>query len=85
VRARVAEERSELLAGALRALLRAAKFCDDPKNASYTAALLSRQKYLGVDSHAILAGLPGSRHPIKAACFSGAPQPFHGVRMRFGS
>ncbi|HUI21405.1 MAG TPA: CmpA/NrtA family ABC transporter substrate-binding protein [Methylocella sp.] len=59
VRGRWAEGRSELLACALRALLRAAKFCDDPKNASYTAAVLSRRKYLDVDSHAILASLPG--------------------------
>jgi hypothetical protein len=53
----------------LRTLLRAAKFCDDPKNASYTAALLSRQKYLGVGSHAILAGLPGSTAPDKGCVF----------------
>jgi two-component system, oxyanion-binding sensor len=69
VRGRFAKERSDILAGALRALLRAAKFCDDPKNASYTAALLSREKYLGVDSHAILAGLPGSTAPDKSCVF----------------
>jgi len=43
----------------VRALVRAAQFCDAPENASYTGALLSRQKYLGVDSHAILSSLPG--------------------------
>jgi two-component system, oxyanion-binding sensor len=59
VRYHWAEGRSDQLTAALRALLRAAKFCDDPKNASYTAAALSRRKYLGVDAHAILAGLPG--------------------------
>jgi NitT/TauT family transport system ATP-binding protein/nitrate/nitrite transport system substrate-binding protein len=69
VRARFAEGHHELLAGALRALLRAAKFCDDPKNASYTAALLSRQKYLEVDSHAILAGLPGGAAPDRGCVF----------------
>jgi len=69
VRARFAEGRQEILGGALRALLRAAKFCDDPKNASYTAALLSRQKYVGVDSHAILAGLPGSSAPETGCVF----------------
>jgi NitT/TauT family transport system ATP-binding protein/nitrate/nitrite transport system substrate-binding protein len=47
------------LHGAIRALLRAAQFCDAPQNASYTAALLSRHKYLNVDSHAILSSLPG--------------------------
>ncbi|MDF2119405.1 CmpA/NrtA family ABC transporter substrate-binding protein [Roseiarcaceae bacterium H3SJ34-1] len=59
VRSRWAQENPDLLAGAIRALLRAAKFCDAPENASYTAALLSRRKYVDVDSHAILAALPG--------------------------
>lgn len=59
VRARWAEENPEALKGAIRALVRAAQFCDAPENASYTGALLSRQKYLNVDSHAILSSLPG--------------------------
>jgi NitT/TauT family transport system ATP-binding protein/nitrate/nitrite transport system substrate-binding protein len=59
VRASWAEEHPEALKGAVRALVRAGQFCDAPENASYTGALLSRQKYLGVDSHAILSSLPG--------------------------
>ena len=59
VRARWADEQPEALTAALRALLRAAQFCDAAENASYTAALLSRRKYLDLDSHAILASLPG--------------------------
>ncbi|MEO8300328.1 MAG: CmpA/NrtA family ABC transporter substrate-binding protein [Rhizomicrobium sp.] len=59
VRASWAEENPAALKGAVRALVRAAQFCDAPENASYTGALLSRQKYLGVDSHAILSSLPG--------------------------
>jgi NitT/TauT family transport system ATP-binding protein/nitrate/nitrite transport system substrate-binding protein len=59
VRARWAEEQPEALHGAIRALLRAAQFCDAPENASYTAALLSRHKYVDVDSHALLSSLPG--------------------------
>ena len=59
VRGHWAEEHPESLKGAVRALVRAAQFCDAPENASYTGALLSRQKYLGVDSHAILSSLPG--------------------------
>jgi len=59
VRERWAEEHPEALKGAVRALVRAGQFCDAPENASYTGALLSRQKYLGVDSHAILSSLPG--------------------------
>jgi len=63
VSARWAEENDVALMGAIRALLRASKFCDDPQNATYTAALLSRRKYLDVDSHAILASLPGGAPP----------------------
>jgi NitT/TauT family transport system ATP-binding protein/nitrate/nitrite transport system substrate-binding protein len=54
-----AENNARALQGALRALLRASRFCDDPQNATYTAALLSRRKYLDVDSHAIMTSLPG--------------------------
>ncbi|HWU26021.1 MAG TPA: CmpA/NrtA family ABC transporter substrate-binding protein [Rhizomicrobium sp.] len=65
-----ATENPDTLNAALRALLRAAKFCDAPENASYTAALLSRQKYLGVDSHAILSSLPGgARTPRTLSVF----------------
>jgi ABC-type nitrate/sulfonate/bicarbonate transport system substrate-binding protein len=59
VRARWAEEHPEALHAAIRALLRAGQFCDAPENASYTAALLSRHKYVDVDSHALLSSLPG--------------------------
>jgi two-component system, oxyanion-binding sensor len=61
IRARWAHEHPQVLASALRALLRAAKFCDDSENAAYTAALLSRRRYLDVDAHAILASLPSGR------------------------
>ena len=70
VRASWAEENPESLKGAVRALVRAAQFCDAPENASYTGALLSRQKYLGVDSHAILSSLPGGAiAPDNQSCF----------------
>ncbi|HEX4273085.1 MAG TPA: CmpA/NrtA family ABC transporter substrate-binding protein [Rhizomicrobium sp.] len=59
VRARWAEENPEALKGAIRALARAGQFCDAPENASYTGALLSRHRYLDVDSHAVLSSLPG--------------------------
>ena len=54
-----ADESPAATDGAIRALVRGAQFCDAPENASYTAALLSRRKYLDVDSHAILSSLPG--------------------------
>jgi NitT/TauT family transport system ATP-binding protein/nitrate/nitrite transport system substrate-binding protein len=84
VRARWAEDHSDLLTGAMRALLRAAKFCDRPENASYTAAVLSRRKYLDVDPHAILASLPGGTAAPDRGCvfFRGAatfPWRSHGL------
>ncbi|HVV42634.1 MAG TPA: CmpA/NrtA family ABC transporter substrate-binding protein [Nitrobacter sp.] len=60
VRARWAEEWPQQLCGAIRAILRGAKFCDAPENAEYTSALLSRRKYVDVEPHAILADLPGA-------------------------
>lgn len=48
------------LHGLLRALYRAARFCDAPQNAAYIASLLARRAYLAVDSHAILSSLPGT-------------------------
>ena len=59
MRARWADENPEAVKGAVRALARAARFCDLPENASYTGALLSRHRYLDVDSHAVLSSLPG--------------------------
>jgi NitT/TauT family transport system ATP-binding protein/nitrate/nitrite transport system substrate-binding protein len=61
VRERWSDANPEALAGILRALYRAARFCDAPANASYVASLLSRRAWLGVDSHAILSSLPGAR------------------------
>ena len=50
----------DALHGLLRALYRAARFCDAPQNAAYVAALLGRRVYLDVDPHAILSSLPGT-------------------------
>lgn len=63
------DERPDALASVLQALLRASKFCDAPENASYTAAVLSRRKYVDVDSHAILATLPGGARADRCALF----------------
>ena len=60
VRESWAEANPAALAGLMRALFRAARFCDAPENASYVAALLSRRAYLDVDSHAILSSMPGT-------------------------
>lgn len=69
IRARWIDDHPDALGGAIRALLRAAKFCDGPENGSYTAALLSRRKYLDLDSHAILATLPGGGNPDRTCVF----------------
>jgi two-component system, oxyanion-binding sensor len=60
VRERWSDQNAEALGGLLRALYRAARFCDAPANSSYVAALLSRRAWLAVDSHAILSSLPGT-------------------------
>jgi len=60
VRERWSERRPDELAGLVRALYRAARFCDAPANASYVASLLARRAWLAVDSHAILSSLPGT-------------------------
>ena len=60
VRERWGDAHPEGLAGLLRALYRAARFCDAPANGSYVASLLSRRAWLAVDSHAILSSLPGT-------------------------
>jgi NitT/TauT family transport system ATP-binding protein/nitrate/nitrite transport system substrate-binding protein len=59
LRERFVDENPEAAAGVLRALYRAARFCDAPQNAPYVAALLARRGWLGLDSHAILSSLPG--------------------------
>ena len=64
-----AERHPEDLQRALRALFRAAKFCDAPENASYTAALLSQEGYLDVSGHAILSSLPGGASSESASVF----------------
>ena len=76
VRARWAGENPEALAGAIRAMLRAAKFCDAPENAEYTAALLSRRRYVDFDPHAILADLPGGSTPARGCVFYRAATTF---------
>lgn len=59
----------EALTGLLRALLRAARFCDAAENSAYVAALLSRRIYLNVDPHALLSSLPGTLGAGSASVF----------------
>lgn len=65
IRRHLAERCPDELQAMLRALLRAALFCDAPENAERCAAILSREEYLGLPADIILASLPGaaSRRP----------------------
>jgi ABC-type nitrate/sulfonate/bicarbonate transport system substrate-binding protein len=54
-----AERHPETVQALLRALLRAAQLCDDPARAGEIAAILSREKYLGMPAELLLSSLPG--------------------------
>lgn len=61
VRRRLVEEAPEHLQAALRAVLRAAAFCDDPVNAAAVAGILAQDRYLGVPVDIIRTSLPGAQ------------------------
>jgi two-component system, oxyanion-binding sensor len=54
-----AERNPETLQALLRALLRAARLCDEPARAGDIAAILAREKYLDMPAHMLLSSLPG--------------------------
>jgi len=60
VRRALAAHRPDQLQAALRALLRAAAYCDLPEHAPSIAALLSQENYLGLPAEIILTSLPGA-------------------------
>jgi two-component system, oxyanion-binding sensor len=60
VRKRVAEDCPARLQAVLRALLRAAAYCDDPANAPSVAAALAQDRYLGLAAEIIMTSLPGA-------------------------
>jgi two-component system, oxyanion-binding sensor len=60
VRRKLAEEHPGRLQAALRAVLRAAAYCDDPANADAVAAILAQDRYLGLPVEVILTSLPGA-------------------------
>jgi two-component system, oxyanion-binding sensor len=60
VRRQLAEGQPARLRAALRALLQAAAFCDDPANAPAVAAVLAQDRYLGLPADIILTSLPGA-------------------------
>jgi two-component system, oxyanion-binding sensor len=60
VRRRIADEDPGRLQAVLRAVLRAAAYCDDPRNATAVAALLAQPHYLGLPAEIIVTSLPGA-------------------------
>lgn len=60
VRQKIADDDPARLQAALRAILRAAAYCDNPANAPCVAAILSERHYLGVPAEIILTSLPGA-------------------------
>lgn len=72
VRAGWAEAEPLTLAALLRALLRAARFCDAPENAPALAQLLSQTRYVGVDAEAIRPFLPGGPDGLPSIFFASA-------------
>jgi len=72
VRQALAEQSPDRLQAALRALLRAAAFCDTPANAPEVAWLLSQHKYLGLPAEIIQTSLPGAVSRRSPASFANA-------------
>jgi NitT/TauT family transport system ATP-binding protein/nitrate/nitrite transport system substrate-binding protein len=60
VRRRIADGDPQRLQAALRAILRAAAYCDDPANAPAVAAILAQDRYLGLPEAILLSSLPGA-------------------------
>jgi len=60
MRQRIAEETPERLQAVLRAVLRAAVYCDNPANAPSVATILAQQHYLGISAEIIVTSLPGA-------------------------
>jgi two-component system, oxyanion-binding sensor len=60
-----AEDNPEMLRALLRALLRAAQYCDAPDNAAKVAAVLARPDYLNMPADLLRASLPGADAPSR--------------------
>jgi ABC-type nitrate/sulfonate/bicarbonate transport system substrate-binding protein len=60
VRRAIAEEEPRRLQAVLRAVLKAAAYCDDPGNAVAVAGILAQDGYLRLPAQTILTSLPGA-------------------------
>src|SRR5262249_34471640 len=72
VRQKLAEQHPEQLQAMLRALLRAARFCDEPQNAERVADILASKEYLGVAPDIIMTSLPGAPLRTSGLCAADA-------------
>ena len=61
VRRRIADDEPGRLQAVLRAVLRAAAYCDDPANAAAVASILAEDRYLGLPAEIVRTSLPGAR------------------------
>ena len=84
VRGRWSDAHPEALRSLLRALYRAARFCDAPANSTYVAALLSATPGSARQSRHP-PSLPGALAVAQPTRFQPMPPPIRGARMRFGS
>ncbi len=70
VRRRIAEEQPARMQAALRAVLRAGAYCDDPASTPIVARLLAEHRYLGLPADIIATSLPGASAMPAAADIS---------------
>jgi NitT/TauT family transport system ATP-binding protein/nitrate/nitrite transport system substrate-binding protein len=68
VRRMLSEQHAARLQAALRAVLRAAAYCDEPAHAPAVAAILAQDRYLGLPAEIIQTSLPGAvaRRTVRA-------------------
>lgn len=79
-----AERQPQLLTRLLSALLRAARYCDEPRNAEEIAAILGRAEYLDVDPALIRESLPAfSCRDRSVFAAHAANTPFHAHALWF--
>jgi two-component system, oxyanion-binding sensor len=74
LREALAERHPDQVQAVLRAVLKAAVYCDAPANASVVAALLSQKNYLDLPAEVILTSLPGTASRRAEMPFAGTDE-----------
>ena len=83
VRKTLAEQGPMRLQAALRALLRAAIYCDRSANSTEIAELLARDDYLGLPAEVVATSLPGAMRGSAAAAVNADTSVFFGNAANF--